>query len=362
MKVLEHEARRILRDYDVPLPDSDVAENADQVVSLCRKFSYPIVIKALVATGGRGKAGGVKLVGSDNEAREYADKILGTKLVTVQTGPNGLLVEKLLVAPAYPIDKEYYVSITIDRENACIVFIISAAGGMDIEKVAHDNPEEIHKFNIQYSYGLLDFQLREMAFVLDPEKKNHPRFIEFFKRLYNCFIGENALLIEINPLASSLDGDVSALDAKMELNNEEEAGMSYVALDGNIGCMVNGAGLAMATMDLIKHKGGNPANFLDIGGGASEETISKGFDLIQKDSNVDVILVNIFGGIVHCDVVAKGIIDSCNIKMPKAKLVVRLQGTNASLGLALLEESSLPIEVCAEFEEAVEKAVSFLKK
>lgn len=360
MNILEHEARRILKDYEVPVPDSGMATNTVETVALCHKFSYPIVIKALVATGGRGKAGGVKLVNSDEEAREYANKILGTKLVTVQTGPEGLLVDKLLIAPAYPIEKEYYVSIAVDRENACFVFILSASGGMDIEKVAQETPENIHKFKIYYSYGLLDFQLREMAYALSSDKKLHHNFIEFFKKLYNCFIGENANMLEINPLVSSKDGDVSALDVKLIIDKDEEVGMSYVSLSGNIGCMVNGAGLAMATMDLIKYKGGEPANFLDVGGGACEETISKGFDMIQEDKNVKVILVNIFGGIVHCDVVAKGIIDSCKRKMPIVDIVVRLQGTNASQGLDIFRKSSLDIKVANQFEEAVEMAVSLL--
>lgn len=362
MKVLEHEAQRILQNYGVTIPKSDVAVNTDELIRICKEFSYPIVLKALVCTGGRGKAGGVKLVKSDEEAFTFANNILGTKLVTVQTGPKGLLVDKLLVSEAFPIEKEFYVSITIDRENACLVFIISSAGGMDIEKVAHEAPGAINKFKIYYSYGLLDFQLREMAFILDPEKKYHHRFIDFFKKLYNCFVVEKAQLIEINPLAIDLSGNISALDIKMDVIHEENAGLSYVALDGNIGCMVNGAGLAMATMDLIKYKGGEPANFLDIGGGASEETISKSFDMIQFDSKVKVLLVNIFGGIVNCDIVAKGIIDSCKKKMPSVKLVVRLKGTNASQGLTLLRDSLLPIEVCSEFEEAVEKAVSLLNK
>jgi succinyl-CoA synthetase beta subunit len=360
MNILEHEARRILIDYEVPMPDSGLAINAKETVDLCNKFSYPIVIKALVATGGRGKAGGVKLVNNDKEAADYAKNILGTQLITVQTGPKGLLVDKLLITPAYTIDKEYYLSITIDRDSACIIFLLSASGGVDIEKVAKESPEKIHKFKIYYSYGLLDFQLREMAFALSPDKSLHHNFILCFKRLYNCFVGENASMLEINPLVSSPSGDVAVLDVKLSLNSEEEAGMSYVALSGNIGCMVNGAGLAMATMDLIKFKGGEPANFLDVGGGACEETISKGFDMIQDDENVKVILVNIFGGIVHCDVVAQGIIDSCRKNMPRANLVVRLQGTNADQGLKLLRDSSLDIKVATQFEEAVEEAVSLL--
>lgn len=362
MNILEHEARLILQKYDVPMPHSSVASNTDELIKICQRYSYPIVIKALVETGGRGKAGGVKVVNSEAEAVEFANKLLGTYLVTVQTGSEGLLVDKLLVAPAYPIDKEYYVSITIDRDNACLVFILSASGGMDIEKVAHETPEHIHTFRIYLSYGLLNFQLREMAFALSSDTRLHSSFISFFKRLYNCFVSENAQMLEINPLSSSLDGDVAALDVKLSLNNEESAGMSYVPLDGNIGCMVNGAGLAMATMDLIKFKGGEPANFLDVGGAASEETISKGFDMIQEDLNVEVILVNIFGGIVHCDVVAQGIIDSCIKRMPRASLVVRLQGTNATEGLELLKKSNLDIKVAEDFEQAVDVAVSLLNK
>ncbi len=362
MKLLEYEAFKVLEEYQVPVVKGEVADNVEDVLKIADGIGYPLVIKAQVHTGGRGKAGGVKMLNNRKDAQEYASKLIGSRLVTAQTDEKGLLVEKVLVAPAFSIYKEYYVSITIDRDNACLVFVVSTEGGMDIEKTAEENPEKIQTFPVYYSYGLFDYQLRAMAYAIDPSREYHKDIILFLKNLYSAFVHTNAQLIEINPLAINFRGELIAIDVKMNIDKEEEEGLSYIRLNGNIGCMVNGAGLAMATMDLIKSKGGEPANFLDIGGGANEQRISEGFDLIQQDKKVKAILVNIFGGIVRCDMVAKGIIDSCKKKMPKVNIVVRLQGTNAKEGMQLLKDSGLDIIVAEEFDEAVVKALESINR
>lgn len=358
MKLLEYEAFKVLHEYHVPAVQGEVADNVDDVLKIAENIGYPVVIKAQVLTGGRGKAGGVKLLDDKDGAKKFTENLIGSRLVTAQTDANGLLVEKVLVASSFPIFKEYYVSITVDRDNACFVFVLSKDGGVDIEKTAEESPEKIKTIKVFYSHGVFDYQYREMAFFLDPSGKNHKALISFLKHLYSAFVHTNAQLIEINPLAVSQDGEFRAIDVKMDIDKDEEEGMSYVRLKGNIGCMVNGAGLAMATMDLIKSKGGEPANFLDIGGGANEDRITEGFDIIQEDKNVKAILVNIFGGIVRCDLVAKGIINSCKRKMPKVKIIVRLQGTNAKEGLKLLKDSGLELILAEEFDQVVSKALA----
>lgn len=357
MKLLEYEAFKVLQEYQVPAVDGEVADNVEDVLEIADRVGYPVVIKAQVHTGGRGKAGGVKMLNNSSDAKEFAANLIGRRLVTAQTDENGLLVEKVLVASAFPIYKEFYVSITVDRDNACFVFIVSTEGGMDIEKTAKESPEKIKTFRVHYTHGVFDYQFRAMAYAIDPTKEYHKALISFLKGLYSAFVHSNAKLIEINPLAINFKGEFRAIDVKMDIDKDEEEGLSYVRLKGNIGCMVNGAGLAMATMDLIKSQGGEPANFLDIGGGANEERISEGFDIIQQDKNVKAILVNIFGGIVRCDLVAKGIINSCKKNMPKVNIIVRLQGTNAKEGLQLLKDSGLKLILAEEFDEAVSKAL-----
>jgi len=308
MKLLEYEAFNVLQEYQVPVVKGEVADNVEDVLKIADGIGYPVVIKAQVHTGGRGKAGGVKMLNNRNDTKEFATNLIGSRLITAQTDEKGLLVEKVLVCPAFPIYKEFYVSITIDRDNACFVFVVSTEGGMDIEKTAEENPEKIQTHRVYYSYGLFDYQLRAMAYDIDPAREYHKGLISFLKKLYSAFVHTNAQLIEINPLAINFRGEFKAIDVKMDLADEEEDGVSYVRLEGDIGCMVNGAGLAMATMDLIKSKGGEPANFLDIGGGANDQRISEGFDIIQQDKNVKAILVNIFGGIVRCELVELSLI------------------------------------------------------
>jgi succinyl-CoA synthetase beta subunit len=357
MKLLEYEAFKVLLEYQVPVVEGEVADDVEDVLKIADNVGYPIVIKAQVHTGGRGKAGGVKMLNNKKDAENFAANLIGSRLITAQTDEKGLLVEKVLVAPAFPIYKEFYVSITVDRDNACFVFVVSTEGGMDIEKTAKESPEKIQTFRVYYTHGVFDYQFRAMAYAIDPTREYHKELIDFLKKLYSAFVHTNAQLIEINPLAINYRGEFKAIDVKMDIDKDEEEGLSYVRLKGNVGCMVNGAGLAMATMDLIKSKGGEPANFLDIGGGANEYSISEGFDIIQQDENVKAILVNIFGGIVRCDLVAKGIINSCKKKMPKVNIIVRLQGTNAKEGLQLLKDSGLDIIVAEEFDEAVTKAL-----
>ncbi len=383
MKIHEYQGKEILEKYGVAMQPGEVASTVDEAVSVAKDM-IPVhgdlfVIKAQIHAGGRGKGGGVKLAQGLDAVEEVAGKILGMNLVTHQTGPEGQLVRKILVAPAVNIAKEYYIGVTLDRARSQHVIMASTEGGVEIEKVAAETPEKILKVWADQSYGLQAFQARELAYGLGFKGKTARQAANFIMALFQAYMGVDASLAEINPLVLTEEGEVVAIDAKLNLDDnalyrhkdlaelrdlyEEDpleveahaSNLNYVKLDGNVGCMVNGAGLAMATMDIIKLAGGNPANFLDVGGTASVETVEAGFRIILKDPNVKAVLVNIFGGIVRCDRVARGVVEAAQNVGIEVPLIVRLQGTNASQGQAVLQESGIALESAVLFEQAAEK-------
>ncbi|MCY3594631.1 MAG: ADP-forming succinate--CoA ligase subunit beta [Bacteroidetes bacterium] len=383
MKVHEYQGKEILERYGVAMQPGEVASTVDEAVSVAKDM-IPVhgdlfVVKAQIHAGGRGKGGGVKLAQGLDAVEEVAGKILGMNLVTHQTGPEGQLVRKVLIAPALNIAKEYYIGVTLDRARSQHVIMASTEGGVEIEKVAAETPEKILKVWADQSYGLQAFQARELAYGLGFEGKTARQAANFIMALFKAYMGVDASLAEINPLVLTEEGEVVAIDAKLNLDDnalyrhkdlaelrdlhEEDpleveahaSNLNYVKLDGNVGCMVNGAGLAMATMDIIKLAGGNPANFLDVGGTASAETVEAGFRIILKDPNVKAVLVNIFGGIVRCDRVARGVVEAAKNVGIEVPLIVRLQGTNASQGQAVLQESGIALESAVLFEQAAEK-------
>ncbi|PEN13891.1 ADP-forming succinate--CoA ligase subunit beta [Longibacter salinarum] len=386
MKLHEYQAKDILNEYGVAVQPGVVAESVDEAVEAAKNLEAEgasmFVVKAQIHAGGRGKGGGVKLARSVEEVEEHASNILGMTLKTHQTGPEGQLVRKILIVDAVDIEKEFYVGVTLDREKSMNVIMVSSEGGVEIETVAEETPEAIHKAWIDPTIGLRPFQARRLAFALGLEGKAFKQGVRFIMALYKAFEETDSTIAEINPLVLTGDGDVIAVDAKINIDDnalfrhddiaamrdihEEdpteveagEHGLSYIKLDGNVGCMVNGAGLAMATMDIIKLAGGEPANFLDVGGSANAETVEAGFRIILKDENVEAILVNIFGGIVRCDRVAKGVIQAANNVDITVPLIVRLQGTNAEEGKALLDESDIEIESAVLLKEAAEKVQS----
>ncbi len=386
MKIHEYQAKEILRKFNVAVPMGKVAYSVDEAVQAAKAIPGKVkVVKAQIHAGGRGKGGGVKVAKGIPEVRKFAKQILGMTLVTHQTGPEGRLVKRLLVEEGADIDRELYVGITLDRAQSKNVFMVSTEGGMEIEKVAAETPEKIIKETVDPAIGLQPYQARKLAFALGLEGAQFKNGVKFLMALYNAYIGTDASIAEINPLVVTKQGEVIALDAKMnfddnsmfrhkdirelrDLDEEEpleiEASkfdLNYIKLDGNVGCMVNGAGLAMATMDIIKLAGGEPANFLDVGGGANKETVKNGFKIILSDPNVKAILINIFGGIVRCDRVAQGVIDAVseiNVTIP---IVVRLEGTNAEEAAVLLEKSDLSFEVAANLKDAAEKVTAVLK-
>ncbi len=388
MKLHEYQAKDILNDYGVAVQPGVVAETVDEAVTAAEQMQADgaemFVVKAQIHAGGRGKGGGVKLAHSIDEVKEHASNILGMTLKTHQTGPDGQLVRKILVADAVDIDKEFYVGVTLDRERSMNVIMVSSEGGVEIETVAEETPEAIHKAWIDPTIGLRPFQARRLAFALGLEGGAYKQAVRFIMALYEAFEKTDSTLAEINPLVLTGSGDVIAVDAKINIDDnalfrhdgiaelrdihEEdpteveagEYGLSYIKLDGNVGCMVNGAGLAMATMDIIKLAGGEPANFLDVGGSASAETVEAGFRIILKDENVEAILVNIFGGIVRCDRVAQGVIQAAKNVDITVPLIVRLQGTNAEEGKALLDESDIEIESAVLLKEAADKVTQAL--
>lgn len=388
MKLHEYQAKDILNDYGVAVQPGVVAETVEEAVTAAKDLEADgasmFVVKAQIHAGGRGKGGGVKLAKSVDEVEEHASNILGMNLVTHQTGPEGQLVRKILVVDAVDIDKEFYVGVTLDREKSQNVIMVSSEGGVEIETVAEETPEAIHKAWIDPTIGLRPFQARRLAFALGLEGEAFKQGVRFIMALYKAFEQTDSTLAEINPLVLTGSGDVIAVDAKIDIDdnalfrhddiaalrdkNEEdpteveagEYGMSYIKLDGNVGCMVNGAGLAMATMDIIKLAGGEPANFLDVGGSASAETVEAGFRMILKDENVEAILVNIFGGIVRCDRVAKGVIQAAKNVDITVPLIVRLQGTNAEEGKALLDASDIDLESAVLLKEAADKVTQAL--
>jgi len=382
MKIHEYQAKAIFRNFDLAVPRGKPAFSKNEALAVAAELGYPCVIKAQIHAGGRGKGGGVKLVKNNAEAIAAVDAILGQRLVTAQTGKAGKIVRRLLIEEAVRIDREFYTSIIIDRQKAAPVLIVSTEGGMEIEKIALKMPEKIIKEYAIPGFGFEMFQLRRVACRLTSDRNLLNRFVDFFARLYTIFCASDASLVEINPLVTTEDGQVIALDAKINLDDnaayrhperaelrdpseEDEAEieaskykLNYIRLDGNVGCMVNGAGLAMATMDLIKLQEGEPANFLDVGGVASPHTIANGFRVLSSDPNVKAILINIFGGIVRCDRVALGILEALETVRVQVPVVIRLEGTNAELARKILGESSLDFKVANTFKEAAQMAVA----
>ncbi len=385
MKIHEYQAKEIFRQYGVPVPEGKVAFSVDEAVAAAKELGGKVwVVKAQIHAGGRGKAGGVKLAKGLREVRKYAKEILGKTLVTHQTGPEGKVVKKLLIEKGINIERELYAGIVLDRAKSRNVFMASTEGGVEIEKVAAENPEKILKVTIDPAIGMQPYQARQLAFGLGLSGAQFKNAIKFFLALYKAYEETDASIAEINPLVVTKEGDVLALDAKMNFDDnalyrhpnikeyrdldEEEPleieaskyGLNYIKLDGNVGCMVNGAGLAMATMDIIKLAGGDPANFLDVGGTANKETVANGFKIILSDKNVKAILINIFGGIVRCDRVAQGVVDAVKEVKPEVPIVVRLDGTNAKEGAELLKNSGLEFEVATNLAEAAEKVTKVL--
>ena len=387
MNLHEYQSKQLFAKYGIPVPEGVPAKSADDAVAATETLGGDLwVVKAQVHAGGRGKAGGVKLARTAEEVRQYAGEMLGTMLVTHQSGPEGLPVDVVYVEAGSEIDRELYLSMLVDREASKVSFIASAAGGMDIEQVAADTPEQIFTVAVPSDAGLQPYQARQLAFGLGLDKGQARQFEALIQKLYRLFLDCDASLVEINPLIVTSAGDVVALDGKINIednalyrqpeleamrdpNQEDEKereaaahDLNYVSLDGNIACMVNGAGLAMATMDLIKLHGGEPANFLDVGGGATSERVAAAFKLILSNENVSAILVNIFGGIVRCDLIAEGIISAVREVGVKVPVVARLEGTNVEKGRALLAESELNIIAAKDLTDAAQKVVAASKR
>ncbi len=383
MNLHEYQSKRLFAEYGINVPEGRPATTPDEAVAAAEALGGDLwVVKAQVHAGGRGKAGGVKLAKSTSEVREHAEAMLGQMLVTHQSGPEGLPINVVYVEAGSSIDRELYLSMVVDREAKKVSFIASAAGGMDIEQVAADTPEKIFTVAVAPSTGLMGYQARQLAFGLELDKGQSKQFADLISRLYDLYMECDASLVEINPLITTGDGDVMALDAKINIDGsalyrqpklvemrdvtqedekEREAAehdLNYVSLDGDIACMVNGAGLAMATMDLIKLHGGDPANFLDVGGGATSERVAAAFKLILSNDSVKAILVNIFGGIVRCDLIAEGIISAVKEVGVSIPVVVRLEGTNVDKGRELLADSGLDIIAASDLTDAARKAVS----
>jgi succinyl-CoA synthetase beta subunit len=382
MKVHEYQAKEILRRYGVPTPRGIVVDNAEQARAAAAELGGRVVVKAQIHAGGRGKGGGVKLARSADEAAQLAQQIIGMTLITHQTGPEGRLVRTVLVEEALNIDKELYLGITLDRRIGMPVIMASKQGGMEIEEVAERDPSAIHKEPIDGVLGAQPFQARAVADALGLTGDAYKKCVDFVQKLMRCYIEMDCSLAEINPLLVTKEGDVLALDCKMTFDDnalfrhkdvaamrdlteedplEVEAsqfGLNYITLDGNVGCMVNGAGLAMATMDIIKLAGGQPANFLDVGGGASAEQVKNAFRIILSDKNVKAILINIFGGIMRGDRIAEGVVSaSREIGLP-VPVVVRLEGTNVELGKEILAKSGLPLITADGMWDAAQKVVA----
>ncbi len=385
MKIHEYQAKQLFKQYDVPVPEGAMAETPNNAIRIAEELGYPCVIKAQVHAGGRGKAGGIKLAKNNEEAREYAGKILGMKLVSAQTGAEGKLVRKVLVEQGLAITRELYLAIIVDREAGMPVIIASTEGGMEIEAVAARSPESIYKIHIHPSTGLADQHLRYLVFNLGLNKEQQKHFCKLTRNLYRLFLDKDASLAEINPLVITAGDHVIAQDAKInfddnglfrhpevvemrDLHEEEplevEASkfdLNYIKLDGNIGCMVNGAGLAMATMDIIKYYGGEPANFLDVGGGTSEERVKEAFKILLADPNTKGVFVNIFGGIVRTDLVARGIVNAIKGMKLEVPIVIRLVGTNQEEGRRIIQESGMNFIAEIGLPEAAQKIVRLVQ-
>ena len=381
MKIHEYQAKQILASYGVPVPRGEVAFSAEEAKEAAEKIGGSVVVKAQIHAGGRGKGGGVKVAKDAREAREIADKMLGMRLVTHQTGPEGRIVRRLLIEETLPIDKELYLGIVLDRAIGKNVFMASPAGGVEIEEVARKTPELLFKEVIEPGMGLQGFQARKLAFRMGLPAQAVRGAAQAMTALAKAYEAIDASLAEINPFVLTTDGKVYALDAKINLDdnalwrhkdlmelrdlNEEDPleveaskyNLNYIKLDGNVGCMVNGAGLAMATMDIIKYAGGNPANFLDVGGGANEEQIENAFRILTSDKNVKAVLINIFGGILRCDVLATGVVNAAKKLELRLPVVIRMEGTNVERGREILQESGLNFTVAYGMKDAAEKVV-----
>ncbi|MUV39978.1 Succinate--CoA ligase (ADP-forming) [Lentibacillus sp. JNUCC-1] len=386
MNIHEYQGKEILRSYGVNVPNGHVAFTVDQAVEAAKKLGTDVtVVKAQIHAGGRGKAGGVKVAKNLDEVRTYAEEILGKTLVTHQTGPEGKEVKRLLIEEGCDIKKEYYVGLVLDRATGRIVMMASEEGGTEIEEVAAETPEKIFQEEIDPVVGLMPYQARRLAFNINIPDDLLSKAVKFMMGLYQAYADKDCSIAEINPLVTTGDGQVMALDAKLnfddnalyrqkdvmdlrDLDEEDEKeieaskhDLSYISLDGNIGCMVNGAGLAMSTMDIIKHYGGDPANFLDVGGGATAEKVTEAFKIILSDKNVKGIFVNIFGGIMKCDVIAEGVVEATKQVGLEIPLVVRLEGTNVDLGKQILKDSGLNITSADSMADGAEKIVSLVK-
>lgn len=387
MNIHEYQGKEVLRKYGVAVPNGKVAFTVDEAVEAAKQLGTEVcVVKAQIHAGGRGKAGGVKVAKNLEEVRTYATEILGKTLITHQTGPEGKEVKRLLIEEGCDIKKEYYVGLVLDRATSRVVLMASEEGGTEIEEVAAATPEKIFKEEIDPVVGLTAFQARRIAFNINIPAELVGQAVKFMMGLYKAYIEKDCSIAEINPLVVTGDGKVMALDAKMNFDSnalyrqkdileyrdlEEEDpkeieaskyDLSYVALDGNIGCMVNGAGLAMSTMDIIKHYGGDPANFLDVGGGATAEKVTEAFKIILSDKNVKGIFVNIFGGIMKCDVIATGVVEAAKQVGLSVPLVVRLEGTNVELGKKILAESDVEIITADSMADGAQKIVSLVAK
>ena len=385
MKIHEYQAKAILARYAVPVPRGKVAFTVDEAEAAARELGGSVVVKAQIHAGGRGKGGGVKVAKDATEARELASRILGMTLVTHQTGPEGRVVKRLLIEETLPIERELYLGIVLDRVQGKPVLMASAAGGMDIEEMAAKTPEKILKATIDPGLGLLAFQARKLAFGIGIPAASVNGAVQAMMALARASMDVDASLAEINPFILTKDGKVYALDAKINIDdnalyrhkdlielrdlNEEDPleveaskfGLNYIKLDGTVGCMVNGAGLAMATMDIIKYAGGSPANFLDVGGGANAEQVKNAFRILISDTSVKAVLINIFGGILRCDTLASGVVAAARELNMQIPIVVRMEGTNVELGRQILNESGLKLTVADGMKDAAEKVVALAK-
>ncbi|MGE5086427.1 MAG: ADP-forming succinate--CoA ligase subunit beta [Bacillota bacterium] len=386
MNIHEYQAKEVLRKFGVATLKGKLAHSPEEAVAAAKEIGGSVwVVKAQIHAGGRGKGGGVKVAKSLDEVSEFTKKMIGMTLVTHQTGPEGKVVQKVFIEQGCNIAKEYYVACLIDRATGRAAMMASSEGGMDIEEVAEHNPNAIKKVDIDPTVGLMPFQARELAFQIGMDPALVNKAVKFFQGLYNAFVATDCSIAEINPLVVTKENDILALDAKMNFDsnalfrhpdivemrdlNEEEPSeieaskfdLAFIKLDGNIGCLVNGAGLAMATLDIIKLHGAEPANFLDVGGGANKEKVTEAFKIILKDKNVKGILVNIFGGIMKCDIIAEGVIAASKELGLKVPLVVRLEGTNVELGKKMLKESGLNITPADNLTDAAKKIVAAIK-
>jgi succinyl-CoA synthetase beta subunit len=386
MKIHEYQAKGILKKYGVAVPRGEMAESREEAERVAKSLfdsgAAAVVVKAQIHAGGRGKGGGVKIAKSVQEAGDLAAKMLGMTLITHQTGPEGRVVRRLLIEETLPIEKELYLGILVDRAEGKPVFMASAAGGMDIEQVAANTPEKILKQHVDPGMGLEPFQARKIAFALGLKPQQINPAVQFLTGLYRAFLETDASLVEINPFITCTDGRLFALDAKLNFDDnalfrhpdirelrditeedplEVEASkysLNYIKLDGNVGCMVNGAGLAMATMDIIKYAGGMPANFLDVGGGANAEQVTHAFEILLSDKNVKAVLINIFGGILRVDTLATGVVEAANKTHIQLPIVLRLEGTNVEAGREILKQSGLNFTVAETMKDAAEKVVA----